>query len=76
MYDLRQMKSRPMSCLSDLLAAAKAVGNDQGVFGGIANGGKQHPLTAGNGNFIMIFLKAKGACHAAAARIENLEIKP
>ena len=76
MHDLRQMQSRPMGCLPDLLTAAKAVGNDQGVFGGIANGGKQHPLPAGNRTFIMMFLKAKGACHAAASRIENLKIQP
>lgn len=39
------MQCAAVGTLRDLLAATEPVGNDQGLRGSVANGGKQEPLT-------------------------------
>jgi hypothetical protein len=64
--------------LRDLLAAAVAVGDDEGVFGGRAHGGQQHPLAAPHRDLVLRGLEAERARHAAAAGVGrvDLELEP
>ena len=59
--------------LGDLFAAAEAVSDEGGFWGGGADGGEQDALGERLGDFEFVALEAEGAGHAAAAGVEKLD---
>src|SRR5258708_6382218 len=74
--DLGQMQSAPLRTLGDLLAATEAVGDDEPVSRGSANGGKKFELADCHGDVVLFALEAEGSGHAATSRGRALEIDP
>lgn len=64
---LSEMESAAAGELGNLLATAKAVGQDHGILRGVADGGEQDALAGGAGDAVMLRLIAEGTGHAAAA---------
>ena len=68
------MKGATGRALGDLFAATEAVGDDEPVGRGLADGGEQFDFADGNGHVIFIRLEAEGAGHAAAAGSRAVEV--
>ena len=68
------MKSAALRALCDLFAAAEAVGDDQPILGGMANGGEEFEFADGHGDSVFVAFEAEGAGHAAAPRGRGLEV--
>ena len=60
--------------MSDLLAATEAVGEDQPVWWGSADGGEELKLSNGDGHVVLVMFEAKRTGHAAAAGRGSLEV--
>ena len=60
--------------LGDLLAATEAVGDDQPVGRGLADGGEKFEFADGDRDVVLVLFKAKRAGHAAAAGSGALEV--
>ena len=67
------MEGAAVGHLGDLLAAAEAIGDDQPVGGGAANGGEEFEFADGLGDFVFVVFEAEGAGHAAASGGGGLE---
>src|SRR5580692_9514797 len=68
------MEGAAVGHLGDLLAAAEAIGDDQPVGGGAANGGEEFEFADGGGNFVFVALEAERSGHAAASGRGGLEV--
>ena len=62
------MQRVAVSFLGNLLAATEAVGNDEPVGGGLADGGEKFQLSDGFRNFVLLFFEAEGPGHSATSR--------
>ena len=60
--------------MKNLFSATKAIGNDQGFRSRLPNGGKQDALPDGLRKSVLLFFKAEGTGHAAATRINGLQL--
>jgi hypothetical protein len=60
--------------LRDLLAAAEAVGDEDGFRRGGADGGEKYALAESLRDGELIALETEGAGHAATARVEELHV--
>lgn len=60
--------------MGDLFAATEAVGDDEPVVGGLADGGHEFEFADGDGDVVFVALEAEGAGHAAAAGCGALEV--
>ena len=69
LHDFRQVEGVAGRGLGDLLAATEAVGDDQPVGRGVADGGEKFEFADGDRQVVLVFIpfEAEGACHAAAA---------
>ena len=68
------MQRLPACALGDLFAATEAVGDDEAVWGCVADGREEFQFSNGGGNFVFVMLEAEGASHAAAAGGGRVEI--
>jgi len=69
---LREVQSAPPGRLGDLLAAAEAVGDDQGVGRRLAHRRQQRKLGAAHRHFVALAaLEAESPGHPAAAGLEH-----
>lgn len=61
--------------VGDLVATAKAAGDDDGVGGAGANGGEEAVLADLERHFVMFFFITEGAGHAAATGVDLGDIE-
>src|SRR5690349_3187855 len=61
--------------LGDLLAAGEAIGDDERVGAGAADGGQERALSDPNRDVVVVLLETEGAGHAAAAGVEDFEVE-
>src|SRR5579859_7944644 len=67
---------RATACqLRDLFAATETICNDQCIIVSAPYSGKQYSFTNLDRYVVMVSLKTKSSCHAAAARIEDCVVK-
>ena len=59
--------------LGDLFAATEAVGDEDVGWGGGSDGWQEDSFGEGLGDLEFFFFKAEGACHAAAACVEEFD---
>jgi len=69
-----EMEASPVGVLRDLLAAAEAIGDEDGFVVSRANGGEQGSLRQLLRDVELVALEAERACHAAAARVEQMHV--
>ena len=62
--------------MGDLFATAEAIGDDQRVLVGVADGGQQDALTTCDGDVVVGFLEAESPGHATATRVEYRVVEP
>jgi len=65
--DFGEVQGVAVGLLGDLFAAAEAVGYDQPVGGGLADGGEEFEFSDGFRNGVLVFFEAEGSRHAAAS---------
>ncbi len=66
---------RAAACaLCNLFAATEAVGDDESFGGRLADGGEEFEFADLHGDFVLLFFKAEGAGHAAAAFCRGFEV--
>src|SRR5579875_2335062 len=73
--DLGKMQRLTPGRLRDLLPATEAVGDDQGIVGGIAYCGEQDSLATLDRYLGVLLVKAKRAGHPAAAAVKDRHIQ-
>ena len=61
------MQGVAVGFLRDLFAATEAIGDDEPVGGGLANGGQEFEFSNGFGNVVGGFFEAEGSGHATAS---------
>ena len=60
--------------LGDLFAATEAVGDEDVCGGGVACGWQEDAFAEGLRDSVMFAFEAEGACHAAAAGVEEFDL--
>ena len=65
--DFGQVEGVAVGALGDLLAATEAVGDDEPVGRGVADGGEEFEFADGHGDVVLVVLEAEGSGHAAAS---------
>ena len=73
--DIRQVQGPAFGQLRDLFPAAEAVGHDQRVARGAADGREQDAFTDGNRHIVVLRLEAEGAGHPAAAAFRRVALQ-
>ena len=68
------MERASRGILRYLLGAAEAVGDDEGLRRGVADGGEQDSVGEGLGDVVFVGFEAEGAGHAAAAGVEQGDV--
>jgi hypothetical protein len=74
LQDLGQMQGLAARALGDLFAATEAVGNDQPVCGGSADGRHKLKFADGDGDIVFVGFETERASHAAASGGWALEV--
>jgi hypothetical protein len=72
--NLSEVEARAVSEVADLLAAAESVGDDDGERPSALDCGEEIEIGDGFGEFEFVFLEAKGAGHAAAGGVDELDL--
>ena len=73
--DLRQVQGLAVGGLGNLLAATKAVRDDERLLVSLAHGREQLMLAYGQRHVVVAGLKAKGTGHTAAPGVEHLIVE-
>src|SRR5579883_1380972 len=72
----RGMERFPRRAMRDLVAAARAGGDEDRVGRGLAHLGQHAEFADLHRDFVMLGLVAEGSCHAAAGALEALDLEP
>jgi len=72
--DFREVDGAAAGVLRDLLAAAEAIGNEDGLGRSGADGGQENAFAESLGDFKLVAFEAEGAGHAAAAGVEQIDV--
>ena len=74
--DLGQVQGTAVRGLGNLFTTTEAIGDEQRVPGCRAHSGQQDSLPTFDGDIVVVFLKAEGTGHPAAASVDDRVVEP